>query len=197
MAIVNHERKEVSCKVVYFGAPGCGRTQNLRSIYRNSANQTDSQNVIELASPATGNHYFEFLPVSLGQVGGYHVKLHIFTEPLEIYPSVRDVVLQGVDGCVFIVDSQFSQLEENVRCLKKAQEHLQTLGYKLESLPTIIQYNKRDLDDAVECSVLSRELNKLQVPEIEAVALEDKGTLETVHKMAQMILDEMSQGDSE
>ncbi|MFK7872915.1 MAG: ATP/GTP-binding protein [Oligoflexales bacterium] len=193
MAIVNHERNEVSCKIVYFGAPGSGKTQNLRSVYRGSASQQGHQSVIELASPTTGNQYFEFLPVSLGRIEDYHVKLHLFTEPSETFPSVRDVVLQGLDGCVFIVDSQFDRIQENLECIEKSKAHLKHLGYDLDQIPCIYQYNKRDCESAVEVSILSHDLNSQKSPEFSAIATEDKGTLETVHRMAQLILEGLGQ----
>lgn len=188
MAFTNFDTKEINCKVIYFGARGAGKTENLRSLYANTAADVRS-GMIELDEPTTATRFFDFLPISLGHVKDYHLKLHLFTLPANpLYESVSSVILKGVDGFVFVADSRVEAMADNVDGFSAARRFLAEEGYNVADLPRVIQYNKRDLEDVIPLDVLRQELNPGGVPDQEAVATRSLGTMETLQAMAKLVL---------
>jgi len=188
MAFTNFDTKEINCKVIYFGPPGSGKTANLRSIYASTSSEVRS-GMLELSDPGGSTQFFDFLPISLGHFRDFHLKLHLFTIPTNsLYESVSSVILKGVDGYVFVADSRVESLADNLEALLVARRMLTDEGYNVAELPRVIQYNKRDLPEAVPTDVLRGELNSVGSPEIEAVAVKSVGTMETLQAMAKLVI---------
>ena len=188
MAFTNFDTKEINCKVIYFGARGAGKTENLRSLLANTSTEVRS-GLLELDDPAGTTRFFDFLPISLGHVKDFHLKLHLFTLPSNpLYESVSSVILKGVDGFVYVADSRVEAMADNVDGLAVARRQLAEEGYNVADLPRVIQYNKRDLPDLVPLEVMRAELNPGNMPDQKAVATQGVGTMETLQAMAKLIL---------
>ncbi|MFY7929565.1 MAG: hypothetical protein ACOVS5_11905, partial [Oligoflexus sp.] len=168
-------------------ARGAGKTANLRSIYRRSSIRLTRDPFVftdDAMSP------YEFMPLSIGQLRDFHVKMHIYTMPEHnLYPTFNMVLLRGLDGIVFVADSCLSSLQENLDTWSQTKDLLTQEGYNFSSLPRIIQYNKRDHEEAIPLEILRQELNPNGLQDIEAVATQHVGTLETVQKIAGLILE--------
>ena len=191
MAFTNFETKEIHCKVIYFGASGSGKTENLRSIFNQTSVDIKS-GLLELHEQDGSTRYFDFLPLSIGQLGDFHIKLHLFTLPVSsLYHSTASVILRGVDGFVFVVDSRVESLVDNVKALNKCRKILQDEGYNVADIPRVIQYNKRDLPEILPISLLRPELNPTGSPEIEASATSNLGTVECLESIANQIMDRL------
>jgi signal recognition particle receptor subunit beta len=189
MAYANFETREIHCKVLYLGAPGAGKTANLRSIYRRSSIRLTREPAEFIADNFAP---YEFIPLSLGQLKDFHVKLHVYTMPEHgLYPTFNMVLLKGIDGLVFVVDSCLSALQENLDSWQHTKELLTQEGINFSALPRVIQYNKRDHEEAIALDVLKQELNPNGLADIEAVATQHIGTLETIQKISGLILDEL------
>lgn len=188
MAFTNFETKEINCKIIYFGPRGAGKTENLRSIYKNSS--ADVRNgLIELDEGQGATRFFDFLPLSMGQIRDFHLKLHLFTLPANpLYESVQSVILKGVDGFVFVADSRVEAMADNVDGMSAARRILAAQGYNVSDMPRVIQYNKRDLGDVLPLELLRQELNPGQLPDQKAVASQSIGTMETLQAMAKLVL---------
>jgi len=188
MAFTNFETKEINCKIIYFGPRGAGKTENLRSIYKNSS--ADVRNgLIELDEGQGATRFFDFLPLSMGQVRDFHLKLHLFTLPANpLYESVQSVILKGVDGFVFVADSRVEAMADNVDGMSAARRILAAQGYNVSDMPRVIQYNKRDLGDVLPLELLRQELNPGQLPDQKAIASQSIGTMETLQAMAKLVL---------
>jgi hypothetical protein len=194
MAFTNFDTKEINCKVIYFGPRGAGKTENLRSILKNTTSEIRS-GLLELDAQDGPTKFFDFLPISLGHVKDFHVKMHLFTLPTnQLYESVRSVILKGVDGVVFIADSRIEAMADNMETMRTAHRMLTEEGYNVSDLPRVIQYNKRDVSDLLPIEILKHELNPSHLPDHKAVATQGIGTMETLQSMAQMVLNRLSQG---
>lgn len=188
MAFTNFDTKEINCKIVYFGARGAGKTENLRSIYKNTSAEVRS-GLLELEDAAGPTKFFDFLPISLGHVKDFHLKLHLYTLPTNsLYESVTSVILKGVDGFVYVADSRVEAMADNVEGLLAARRLLTEEGYNVADMPRVLQYNKRDLADLVPLEVLRQELNPGAVPDHKAVATQSVGTMETLQSMARLVM---------
>lgn len=188
MAFTNFDTKEINCKIVYFGPRGSGKTENLRSIYKNTSSDMRS-GLIELEEARGPTKFFDFLPVSLGHVKDFHLKLHLFTLPTNpLYESVNSVILKGIDGFVFVADSRVELMADNIQSLAEARRMLAGEGYNVGDMPRVIQYNKRDLRDLVPLDVLRHELNPGNIPDQKAVARDSLGTMETLQAMSKLVL---------
>jgi mutual gliding-motility protein MglA len=192
MAFTNFETKEINCKIIYFGPHGSGKTENLRSVYSNTSAEVRS-GLLELEDGEGSTQFFDFLPVSMGYVKDFHLKLHLFTLPTNsLYESVSSVILKGVDGFVFVADSRVESMVNNVEALKNAKRFLSEEGYNVAELPRVFQYNKRDLQDLLPVDVLRSELNPGGVSDHEAVATDSIGTMETLQTMAKSVINKIS-----
>jgi len=195
MAFTNFETKEINCKIIYFGPHGAGKTENLRSIYSNTSAEIRS-GLLELNESKGATQFFDFLPVSMGFVKDFHLKLHLFTLPTNsLYESVSSVILKGVDGFVFVADSRVESMVYNVDSLTAAKRKLTEEGYNIAEMPRVIQYNKRDMNDLLPIDVLRAELNPGGVPDHEAVAMNSIGTMETLQTMAKSVIKKISSGN--
>jgi signal recognition particle receptor subunit beta len=184
MPTIDHANKEISCKIVYYGPGLSGKTTNLEIIHRDVPGQ-DKSSLVSLATEKDRTLFFDFLPVTLGQIKGFKIKFQLYTVPGQVfYNATRKLVLGGVDGIVFVADSQRSKFQENVDMMDNLRENLEEYRIKLRDLPFIVQYNKRDLKDIVSLDELQRALNPRGAPHFEAVAVQGIGVKETLRAIA-------------
>ena len=194
MAFTNFETKDIHCKIVYFGPAGSGKTENLRSIFNQTSAEIKS-GLLELHQEDSSTRYFDFLPLSIGQLGEFHVKMHLFTLPISsLYQSTASVILRGLDGFVFVADSRADCLVSNINALNKCRKILLDEGYNVADLPRVIQYNKRDLTDIFPIEILRHELNPSGYPDVEASAINHIGITESLEAIARQIMDKLEHG---
>jgi len=193
MASINYALKEISCKVVYYGPGMCGKTTNLQHIHQHTAADKRG-NMVSLATPGERTLFFDFLPLEASQVHGFRTKFQLYTVPGQVmYNSTRKLVLRGVDGVIFVCDSQWEKTRENVESFRNLADNLGSYGYSLETTPYVVQYNKRDLPNIAPVSYLRYLINPRQVPDFEAVALRGEGIFETLNTICTLVLAQMSQ----
>ena len=194
MSIINYNAKEIHCKIVYYGPGLCGKTTNLKYIYEKT-NPDAKGKMITLATETERTLFFDFLPLSLGEIRGFKTRFHLYTVPGQVfYDASRKLILKGVDGVVFVADSQVARFEANIESLENLRSNLQEQGYNLDKLPYVIQYNKRDMPEVSSVAELRAELNPNGVPEFEAVASTGVGVFETLKAVAKQVLTELKRG---
>jgi signal recognition particle receptor subunit beta len=188
MATVNYASREICCKIVYYGAGFCGKTVSLQYIHKSVPEQYRGE-LISLATEQDRTLFFDFLPLEVGSVGGFDTKFQLYTVPGQVfYNATRKLVLRGVDGIVFVVDSQRTRFRDNLESLDNLKENLADYGYEIGKIPWVIQYNKRDLPDIVPIAELEAEINKDSVASFETVAITGKGVKETLKAIAGKVL---------
>src|SRR5512133_47944 len=180
MSFINYASREINCKIVYYGPGLCGKTTNLQYIYQKTAADAKGK-MISLATETERTLFFDFLPLALGEIRGFKTRFHLYTVPGQVfYDASRKLILKGVDGVVFVADSQEERMEANVESVENLRINLAEQGYNLDKLPYIIQYNKRDLPNVTPLEDLRRELNTRDVPDFEACAHTGEGVFETL-----------------
>ncbi len=189
MAFINYSAREINCKLVYYGPGLCGKTTNLKFIYDKIAEPAKGK-MISLATESERTLFFDFLPLSLGEIRGYKTRFHLYTVPGQVfYDASRKLILKGVDGVVFVADSQEERYEANLESLDNLVGNLREQGLELERLPTVIQYNKRDLPNAMPVDELRAALNPQgKRHDFEASAASGKGVFETLKALAKLVL---------
>lgn len=196
MVSINYAFREICCKIVYYGPGLSGKTTNLIYIHKKAPPQTKGE-LISLATDADRTLYFDFLPIDIGPVQGFATKFQLYTVPGQVYyNATRKLVLRGVDGLIFVADSQAAKLEENIESMNNLIENLEEYGYVLEELPMIIQYNKRDLEEVSSLEELEKCLNPRGLPYFEAVAVKGIGVFDTLKAISKLVL-EKARGKSE
>ncbi len=191
MSFINYSSREINCKIVYYGPGLCGKTTNLQYIYKKT-NPEQKGKLISLATETERTLFFDFLPLALGDIKGFRVRFHLYTVPGQVfYAASRKLILKGVDGVVFVADSQIDRMEANIESLEDLKINLSEQGYDLEKLPFVIQYNKRDLPNVVPLEELNKVLNPNGVPYFEAVATQGTGVFETLKGIAKLVLLEL------
>lgn len=194
MSFINYASREINCKIVYYGPGLCGKTTNLQFVYQKTAPDAKGK-MISLATETERTLFFDFLPLSLGEIRGFKTRFHLYTVPGQVfYDASRKLILKGVDGVVFVADSQEERIDANIESLENLRINLKEQGYDLDKLPYIIQYNKRDLPGAMSVDELRRELNTTNVPEFEACATTGEGVFETLKAVAKLILVDLKKG---
>jgi mutual gliding-motility protein MglA len=194
MAIFNYSSREISCKIVYYGPGLCGKTTNLQYIY-NKTSPGAKGKMISLATETERTLFFDFLPLSLGEIRGFKTRFHLYTVPGQVfYGAIRKLVLKGVDGIVFVADSQMMRTEANLESMDNLKENLVDQGYSLERVPYVVQYNKRDLPAVAPVEELRAALNPANVPDYEAVATTGLGVFETLKAVAKLVLLDLRRG---
>ena len=194
MSFINYSSKEINCKIVYYGPGLCGKTTNLQYVY-NKTNPVAKGKMISLATETERTLFFDFLPLTLGEIKGFKVRFHLYTVPGQIfYDASRKLILKGVDGVVFVADSQEERLEANIESLENLAINLKDQGYDIDKIPYVIQYNKRDLPNAASMEELRNLLNPKGVLEFEAVAATGEGVFETLKGVAKLVLTELKKG---
>jgi signal recognition particle receptor subunit beta len=191
MSFINYSSREINCKIVYYGPGLCGKTTNLQFIY-SKTNPELKGKMISLATETERTLFFDFLPLALGQIRGFKTRFHLYTVPGQVfYDASRKLILKGVDGVVFVADSQIERMEANLESMDNLKINLLEQGYELEKVPFVIQYNKRDLPNAAPLEEMRRQLNLLGVPDFEACATVGKGVFETLKATARGVLSEL------
>lgn len=193
MAIINQATKELQVKIVYYGPAKSGKTTNLEQVHAN-VQVPDSKSKGKMTSLATSSDrtlFFDFFPLEAVAIKGFKTKFALFTVPGQvIYNATRQIVLRGVDGIVFVADSQYEKIEENIETFHHLEENLKALNLDLDEIPYIIQYNKRDLPEVAPVDYLEYVLNNrdTQVPSFEASASKGEGVFETLNMITRMLL---------
>jgi signal recognition particle receptor subunit beta len=188
MALINQASHEISCKLVFYGPGLGGKTTNLRYIYEKVAPGSKGQ-LISLATELDRTLFFDFMPLDLGNIHGYKTKFHLYTVPGQVfYNASRKLVLRGVDGIVFVADSQTERFGDTLESFKNLGENLAEMKLTLDSLPLVLQYNKRDLPNTVTLDELNTKLNPSGYPCFEAVASQGIGVLDTLKALSKMVL---------
>jgi mutual gliding-motility protein MglA len=194
MSFINYSSREINCKIVYYGPGLCGKTTNLQYIY-NKTNPEAKGKMISLATETERTLFFDFLPLSLGEIRGFKTRFHLYTVPGQVfYDASRKLILKGVDGVVFVADSQMERIEANIESLDNLRTNLADQGYNLDKIPYVVQYNKRDLPNVTPMEELKNLLNPTKVPEYEAVATTGTGVFDTLKAVAKLVLTELKRG---
>lgn len=189
MVSINYAFKEIFSKIVYYGPGLSGKTTNLQYVFSKVPKETRGE-LISLATDADRTLYFDFLPVNVGQIRGFDVKFQLYTVPGQVYyNATRKLVLRGVDGLVFVADSQLDKMDDNIESLKNLEENLTEYGYNIDDLAFVIQYNKRDLPNIAQIEQLQELLNPKGVPYYEAVATTGQGVFATLKAISKMVMD--------
>ena len=192
MSMINYASREINCKIVYYGTGLGGKTTNLEYIY-SRVNPDTKGKMISLATETERTLFFDFLPIDLGEVRGFKTRFHLYTVPGQVYYNAsRRLILKGVDGLVFVADSQASRAEANIESMHNLYENLETYGYDLETIPFAIQYNKRDMDNILSPEDLRAQINPLGVPDFEGVAINGEGVFETLSSVSKMVVEALS-----
>ncbi len=194
MSFINYASREINCKIVYYGPGLCGKTTNLQYIYRRT-NPDIRGKMISLATETERTLFFDFLPLALGSIRGFRVRFHLYTVPGQVfYDASRKLILKGVDGVVFVADSQVERMDANVESVDNLRVNLKEQGYDLERIPYVIQYNKRDLPNVVPVEEIRQVINTRGVPDFEGVATEGNGVFDTLKSIAKLVLIELKKG---
>jgi len=193
MSFINYSSREINCKIVYYGPGLCGKTTNLQWIY-SKTNPDLKGKMISLATETERTLFFDFLPLALGEIRGFKTRFHLYTVPGQVfYDASRKLILKGVDGVVFVADSQIERMEANVESLDNLKLNLADQGAKLEETPFVIQYNKRDLPNAAPLDEMKQLLNSSGLPDFEACATDGRGVFETLKAVARSVLRDLKQ----
>lgn len=194
MTFINYASREINCKIVYYGPGLCGKTTNLQYIYDSTAPQAKGK-LITLATETDRTLFFDFMPLELGTVRGFKTRFHLYTVPGQVYyDASRKLILKGVDGVVFVADSQEERMDANIESLYNLEENLKSQGYDLMNIPYVLQLNKRDLPNVCSIDEITGELNRKGEPVYEAVAAKGEGVFDTLKAVAKQVLTELRKG---
>ncbi len=193
MSVVNYASREITCKIVYYGPGRSGKTTNLQHVFSQLPEDRKGK-MISLATETDRTLFFDFLPLDLGNISGFATRFQLYTVPGQVYyQATRRLVLQGVDGVVFVADSQRRQLAENVESLRDMHLNLADLGLDPRTVPLVLQYNKQDLpaDEKLPLDELDSMLNFRSVPAFPATAVRGAGVFETLRSIAGRVLERL------
>ncbi len=194
MSFINFAAREINCKIVYYGPGLGGKTTNLQYIYDKTADKQKGK-MISLATETDRTLFFDFLPLELGTVRGFRTRFHLYTVPGQVfYDASRKLILRGVDGVVFVADSQQARLDANYEALDNLEQNLKEHGYDFQKIPYVLQLNKRDLPDILPADVLRRDLVRKSEPVFEAIACQGCGVFETLKECARQVFLELKRG---
>lgn len=196
MSLFNYNAKEIHCKIVYYGPSLGGKTTNIQWMYQSLANDQKSK-LSALNTEIERTLLFDFLPLDVGEIRGFQTRFHLYSVPGQIvYDATRKLVLQGIDGIVFVADSQADRLDENLQAFENLEKNLYQQGYNIKEIPMVLQYNKRDLPNALPISELRKHLNRYNSSEVEASAFEGKGVLESFKIISKSIIQVLKGGST-
>ena len=192
MTFINYAAREINCKIVYYGPGLCGKTTNLQYIY-DKTNPGAKGKLISLATETDRTLFFDFLPLELGTVRGFKTRFHLYTVPGQVfYDASRKLILKGVDGVIFVADSQVERMDANVEAIENLETNLKTQGYDLSAIPYVLQLNKRDLPNVATVDEMKRLLVRKNEPVFEAVAAKGPGVFETLKGVAKLVLADLT-----
>jgi signal recognition particle receptor subunit beta len=196
MSFFNHNAKEIHCKIVYYGPSLGGKTTNLQWVYQNTADDQKSK-LVALNTDIERTLFFDFLPLNIGDIRGYKTRFHLYSVPGQVvYDASRKLILKGLDGVIFVADSQNERMDENLEALRNLEKNLEVQGYNIREVPLVMQYNKRDLPNVMGVPELRRALNHYNAPEFEAMANEGKGVMESLKNVSKSILHVLKGGST-
>jgi len=188
MALINIASHEIHCKIVYYGIGYCGKTTNLQHVFK-SINPNARGEMLSIATETERTLFFDFLPLDLGSVHGFRTRFHLYTVPGQIlYERTRLAVLNGADGIVFVVDSQAEKFEENVQSISELEMNMRRIGKDMRTFPLVMQWNKRDIPNALPVPVLERYLNRRRAPSYEAIAADGRGVFATLRAISKNVM---------
>jgi signal recognition particle receptor subunit beta len=191
MTFINYAAREINCKIVYHGPGLGGKTTNLQYIY-DRTNDASKGRMISLATGTDRTLFFDFLPIDLGEIRGLKVRFHLYTVPGQVfYDASRKLILRGVDGVIFVADSQEPRMEANVESIRNLDKNLREQGYDIATIPYVLQFNKRDLPTAIPVDEMYRRLNIKGEPTFEATAKTGLGVMNTLKAAARQVLTEL------
>ena len=194
LSFINFAAREINCKIVYYGPGLGGKTTNLQVVFDKTADKQKGK-MISLATETDRTLFFDFLPLDLGTVRGFKTRFHLYTVPGQVfYDASRKLILRGVDGVVFVADSQEDRMDANVEALENLNDNLKEHGYDFNKIPYVLQLNKRDLPNILPVDDLKKELVKKGEPVFEAVAYSGVGVFETLKEVARQVLVELKKG---
>lgn len=188
MSFVNHNKKEVNCKIVYYGPGLGGKTTNIQHVYKKTSGDNRG-NIVKLNTENERTLFFDFLPLELGEIRGYKTRFHLYTVPGQVfYEASRKLILRAVDGLVFVADSQLEKMDANIESLDGLEKNLTEQGYDISKIPLVFQWNKRDLPNVTAIENLQDKLNKWGAPAFEASAVKGEGVFETLKEVSKLVL---------
>jgi signal recognition particle receptor subunit beta len=188
VSLINYASREINCKIVYYGPGLGGKTTNVQYVYSRVSPETKGR-LVSLATEMDRTLFFDFLPLDLGNIKGFRTRFHLYTVPGQVYyDASRRLILRGVDGVVFVADSLISRFEANVESMYNLHENLAEHGLRIDTVPFVIQYNKRDLKDIISVADLQDELNPQRLPHFEAVATQGVGVFDTLKAVSKLVL---------
>jgi len=194
MTFINYASREINCKLVYYGPGLGGKTTNIKHVYERT-NPGSKGKMISLATETDRTLFFDFLPLDLGEIRGFRTRFHLYTVPGQVfYDASRKLILKGVDGVVFVADSQAARMEANLESLRNLELNMKDQGYDLRTIPYVLQFNKRDLPTAIPVDEMKKKLQFKDEPVFEAVASQGTGVFETLKTIAKMVLMELRKG---
>jgi len=188
MTFINYAAREINCKIVYYGPGLGGKTTNIQWIHDKT--RTDSKGkLISLATETDRTLFFDFLPIELGTIRGFRTRFHLYTVPGQVfYDASRKLILKGVDGVVFVADSQEMRRDANIDSVENLRHNLKENGYDLDAMPYVLQYNKRDLPAVMPVDEMHSELKFREEPTFEAVATRGDGVFDTLKSIIKLVL---------
>jgi len=191
VSFINYTTKEINCKVIYFGPGLGGKTTNIQFIYEKTQ-QRERGKLVTLSTENERTLFFDFLPLSIGEVRGFKTRFHLYTIPGQTFYEVsRQFILKGVDGIVFVADSQTERMEANIESFESLEKSLEKQGYDIHKLPLVFQYNKRDLPATVTIQELEATFNPMHRPYFEAIAHRGQGVMDTLQSVSQLVIREL------
>jgi signal recognition particle receptor subunit beta len=194
MSFINYNAKEIHCKIVYYGPSLGGKTTNLQWVYHQTQGQKSE--LFELPTDVERTLFFDFLPLELGKIRDYQTRFHLYTVPGQVvYDASRKLIMKGLDGVIFVADSQAERMEENLQSLQNLETNLKKQGYDINEVPLVFQYNKRDLPNALPLAELRKNLNKFNAPDFEGTAAEGKGVFEALKSVSKSIITVLKGGE--
>lgn len=191
MALINVAAREIHCKIVYYGPGMCGKTTNLQYIHESVSPEVKGD-LLSIATETERTLFFDFLPLDLGKVRGFQTRFHLYTVPGQVlYERTRVAVLNGADGVVFVADSQREKLEENIKSLKELALNITRQNKKFQEFPIILQYNKRDMPNALPVAVMDKYLNGMNWTRHEAIATTGVGVFDTLKSISRLVISKL------
>ncbi len=192
MALINVAAREIHCKIVYYGPGLCGKTTNLKYIHSAVPGHAKGD-LLSIATETERTLFFDFLPLDLGQVHGFQTRFHLYTVPGQVlYERTRVAVLNGADGVVFVADSQQNKLREDIISLQELARNIQAEGKKFLEFPLVLQYNKRDVPNALPLEQMDHYLNSsIKVPRYEAIASKGVGVFDTLKSISKLVISKL------
>ena len=195
MSFINYNAKEIHCKIVYYGPSLGGKTTNVQWVYHKT-HDGDKSDLIELPTDVERTLFFDFLPMEIGEIRGFKTRFHLYSVPGQVvYDASRKLILKGLDGVIFVADSQAERMDENLQALENLEKNLQLQGYDIENIPLVFQYNKRDLPNALPVAELRNKLNRFNAPDFEGTAREGLGVFESLKTVSKSIITVLKGGD--